>query len=233
MKRCKADFVRMCLFLLATVPAYCQRGMIGVDAGQASDKFGGLSQVNGALINLNGEFTLIQPNKKEGGPSIDIGGEMRLPIDTTNHAKEFAVFGGPAWKAHNLSIGVNAQVRKIILPTANVDNQIIDRATMELFELPVVIKYTFGAAPNRAFVQVQGAPEFSPRWHQPSGSILPNPHLDHGYFVRGSVGYIFGKWYARATYETRYFSFTQDLGNPSGLYNWRSNQITGGVGFAF
>jgi len=62
---------------------------------------------------------------------------------------------------------------------------------------------------------------------------LPNPKFDHGYFVRGSLGYNFGKWYAKATYETRYFKFADNQNNPSGLYNWRTNLITGGLGFVF
>ena len=84
-------------------------------------------------------------------------------------------------------------------------------------------------------VEVQGAPEFGPRFHRPSSTqvILTNPRLDHGYFVRGSLGYTFGKWYAKATYESRYFKFVADPGNPNNLYNWKSNLISGGVGFAF
>ena len=63
--------------------------------------------------------------------------------------------------------------------------------------------------------------------------LPPHPNLDHGYFVRGSAGYNFGKWYAKATYENRYFRFLNNQNNPNGLYNWRSNLISGGVGFVF
>lgn len=235
MKRCKTHLVHVCLFFLAAVPAYCQRGTFGIDVGQTSDKFGALAPVTGLEFNIEGQFTVIKANQKEGGPSIVAGGELRFPTDTSfNHAKEYAVYGGPAFQVGNFSIGVNAQVRKIYLPAATVNNQTLNRDTMELVELPVVIKYTFGPG-KRAFVQAQGEPEFSPRFHRSSASLvpLPSPNLDHGYTLRGSVGYVFGRWYAKGTYETRYFKFGENVGNPSNLYNWRSNLITGGVGVVF
>jgi hypothetical protein len=103
---------------------------------------------------------------------------------------------------------------------------------MELLELPLVLRYNF-LSNKRAWVEVQGAPEFSPRFRRHSSTTLPNPHLDHGYFVQGSVGYKFGMWYTKATYENRYFKFVPDLGNPNNLYNWKSNLISGGIGFSF
>jgi hypothetical protein len=235
MKRCKTHLVRVCLFLLAAVPAYCQRGTIGIDVGQTSDKFGALAPVTGLEFDIDGQVTVIKANQKEGGPSIVAGGEVRIPSDVSfNHAKEYALFVGPSFQVHDLSIGVNAQLRKIYLPTANVDNQLLNRDTMKLFQLPVVIKYAFGPG-KRAFVQAQGEPEFSPHFHRSSafGVALPNPNLDHGYTLRGSAGYTTGKWYVKGTYETRYFKFAENVGNPSNLYNWRSNLITGGVGFVF
>jgi hypothetical protein len=233
MRRCKTHLVQVCLFLLAAVPAYCQRGTFGVDVGQTSDKFGALSAVSGLEADVEGQFTVFPSNPKTGRPAIFAGGEIRLPTDTQNHAKEFAVFGGPNFQFHDLSIGVDAQIRKIYLPPANVDNQVFVRYKLELLEIPVVLKYKFGPA-KRAFVQAEGAPEFAPHYRS-SGSLspLPHPNLDHGYFVRGSAGYNFGKWYAKATYETRYFKFADNQNNPNGLYNWRSNLITGGVGFVF
>ncbi len=119
------------------------------------------------------------------------GGEIRLPSDTSNHAREYAVYGGFAFQARNLTIGVNAQVRKIFLPTATVDNQVFVRDTMELLEIPLVVKYSFGTS-KRAWVEAKGAPEFTPRFRS-GGSllILPNPNFDHGYFVRGTAGYNF------------------------------------------
>jgi hypothetical protein len=114
-----------------------------------------------------------------------------------------------------------------------VDNQFFVRDKMELLELPLFVRYNLGSA-QRAFIQVQGAPEFTPRFRSNGSTLqLPNPNFDHGYFIRGSVGYTFGKWYAKATYETRYFKFLSNPNNPSDLYNWRSNLITGGVGLVF
>ena len=231
MKRCKTHLVRVCVFLLASVPAYCQRGTLGIDIGQTSDKFAALSSVNGLVVGIDGQLTVL---RKQNGPSVVAGGEIRVPNDTGNHAREYALFGGPRFQVRDLSVGFNVQVRKIVLPTANVNNQIFARDSMELLEIPLVLKYNFGPE-KRAFIEVQGAPEFDPRFHRPSSTqvILPNPRLDHGYFVRGSAGYTFGKWYAKATYESRYFKFVPDPGNPSNLYNWKSNLISGGVGFSF
>jgi hypothetical protein len=234
MKRCKTHLVRVCLFLLAAGPAYCQRNTFGIDVGQTSDKFGSLGSVSGLEADIEGQVTVLHSNPKKGTPSIVVGGEIRLPTDTADHAKEFAIFGGPRFKIHNLSLGFNAQIRKIYLPTANVNNQIFVRDKMALFELPLVVRYNFGSA-QRAFIQVEGAPEFTPQFRT-NGSLaqLPNPNFDHGYLIRGSAGYIFGKWYyAKATYETRYFKFLSNSNNPTNLYNWRSDLITGGVGFVF
>ena len=233
MKRCKTHLVRVCLFLLASVPAYCQRGTFGINVGQTSDKFGALSSVSGVEVGIDGQLTIIRGNAKQGSPSVVAGGEIRLPSDSANHAREYAIFGGPRFHARDLSIGFNVQLRKIILPTANVDNQFLNRDSMELLELPLVLKYNFGSA-KRVFIEVQGAPEFGPRFHRTSSTvILPNPNLDHGYFLRGSAGYTFGKWYAKVNYETRYFKFVPNPGNPNNLYNWKSNLVSGGVGFAF
>ena len=81
---------------------------------------------------------------------------------------------------------------------------------------------------------MQGAPEFTPRFKKAGSTLqLPHPNFDHGYFVRGTVGYSLGKWYVKASYESRYFKFLENPNNPTNLYNWRSNVITGGVGFVF
>jgi hypothetical protein len=240
MKRCKPHQLRagiFLLFLLATVPAYCQRGTIDINAGETSDKFDALPTVNGAVIDLNGELTVKKPSAKNGGPSIVAGGEVRVPSDDTNHAKEFAVFGGVAFQVHsNFSIGVNAQIRKLDLPAATVENQVFVRGNLEMLQLPIVIKYNFGPS-HRAFVHIQGEPEFTPRYRAPKSSLtlfsLPHPNFDHGYTLRGSLGYTFGKWYAQGTYETHYLKFIENAGNPSNLYNWKSNMISGGVGLIF
>jgi hypothetical protein len=233
MMRCKTLGVLVCLIALAAVPAYCQRGTFGIDVGQTSDKFGSLPSVSGLVVGIDGQITVLRANKKEGGASIVAGGEIRLPSDTANHAKEFAIFGGPAFQYHDLTIEVHAQIRKIYLPAANVDNQFFVRSKMELVEIPLVVRYKFGPE-KRLFIEAQGAPEFSPRWRS-AGSLapLPNPSFDHGYFVRGSVGYNFGKWYAKASYENRFFKFGANQFNPNNLYNWRTNAIIGGVGVNF
>jgi hypothetical protein len=220
------------LILSAAIPACAQQNTFGIDVGQVSDKFGALSSVTGLDFNINGQVTVLHSKAKEGTPSIVVGGEVRLPTDTNAHAKEFAVYGGPQFQIHNFSFGFSGQVRKIILPTAFVDNQFLPRATMELLEIPVNLRYSFGSS-HRAYIEAKGAPEFTPRFHLPPGSILPKPSFDHGYFVRGTVGYNFGRYYARASYESRYFRFTQTVGNPGGLYNWRSNTISGGIGVTF
>lgn len=238
MKRGKSQHVLtglFLLFLLATIPAYCQRGSIDINGGETSDKFDSLSTVTGAVVDVNGELTVKKPSAKNGGPSIVAGGEVRVPSDSTNHAKEFAVFGGVAFQATpNFSIGVNAQVRKIDLPAANVDNQILVRGNLELLQIPIVLKYKFGPE-KRFFVHVQGEPELTPRYRAPNSVlvVLPKPNFDHAYTIRGSLGYTFGKWYAQGTYQTQYFKFLANPGNPSNLYNWKSTMITGGVGVSF
>jgi hypothetical protein len=240
MKRCQPHLVRtgiFLLFLLATVPAYCQRGTIDINAGETSDKFGALAPVTGADLDINGELTVKKPSAKNGGPSIVAGGEVRVPTDDTNHAKEFAVFGGLSFQVRSsFSIAVHAQVRKLDLPAATVENQVLVRDNLELFQLPIVLKYKFGAA-QHAFIEAQGEPEFTPRYRAPASTstllVLPHPNFDHGYTVRGSVGYTFGKWYAQGTYQTRYFKFAENPNNPTNLYNWKSNMITGGVGLVF
>jgi len=233
MKRLKTHLVRVCLIVLLAVPAWCQRGTLGIDIGQTSDKFDSVSSVNGLIAGIDGQLTVLQSNPKNGRPTLVVGGEIRIPSNTNEHVKEYALFGGPRFQVHDLSIGFNVQVRKIVLPTAFVDNQYFNRYTIELLELPVVLKYNFLTS-KRAFIEVQGAPEFSPKFKRSSSLIvLSHPNFDHGYFVRGSVGYTFGKWYAKANYQTRYFKFDADPQNPNGLYNWKSNQISGGVGFAF
>ncbi len=234
MTRCQKLLTRFGLILLAVVPAYCQRGTIGLDVGQTTDKFADLPSVSGLEFDLEGRLIVLRSNPKTGRPAIAAGGELRFPTDTGNHAREYALFGGPEFQVRNLTIGIHAQVRKIILPTSTVDNQVFARDALELIEIPIMLKYNFGPG-KKAFIQAEGAPEFTPRFKHSSASLvsLPNPNLDHAYFVRGSLGYTFGSWYAKATYENRYFKFIENAGNPSNLYNWKSNLISGGVGFVF
>jgi hypothetical protein len=235
MEPCKSIFIRsglFFLFLLAAIPAFSQRGTLGIDAGVTSDKFGAEPQASAADLGLNAQFNLLKA--KDGGPNIVLGAELRAPADTSDHAIEYAVFGGPMFPWGNLAVGFHVGIRKIDMPHAAVDGTILDRFNMELLETPVVIKYKFGSD-KRAFIEAQGAPEFTPRFkaHTPSLVGVLHPNFDHGYTVRGSLGYNFGKWYVKGTYETRYFKFQANANNPVGIYNWRSNNITGGVGLNF
>jgi len=237
MKPCKADMVRIgviLLFLLATVPAYCQRGTLGVDVGQISDHFDGFSPVTAGLVDVDGELTVKGASAKNGGPSIVAGGEIRFPTDTNNHAKEYAVYGGLMFGSHNFSFGVDAQVRRIYMPPAVVDDQVFNRDRLELFQLPLVLRYKFGPS-KHAFFEARGEPEFKPHYLTNASTVnLPSPGFDHGYTLKGSVGYKFGQWYyVKGSYETRYFKFASTAGNPNNLYNWKSNVISGGVGLTF
>jgi hypothetical protein len=234
MKHCKMQLVRVCFLFLAALPAYCQRGNIGIDVGNTSDKFGAQSSVSGLIFAVDGQATIFDANPKNGRPSILIGGEVRVPTDTQNHSKEYAVFGGLRFPVHqNFLIGFDAGVRKIYLPPANIDNQFFVRDKLEFLEIPFVVRYKFGPE-KRVFVEAKGAPEFSPHFREAGALLqLPHPNWDHGYFVRGTVGYILGNWYVKASYETRYFKFAENQNNPNQLYNWRSDQVMGGVGFSF
>ena len=234
MKLCKMHLVAVCWFFLMVVPAYAQRVNFGVDVGETSDKFGGLAAVTGLELDIDGQVTILKNNEKTGRPAIVAGGEIRLPSDTSNHAREYALFGGPAFPYHNFVFSLHAQIHQLDLPVAYVDNQYFARDRFRLLELPVVIRYNF-ASGKRAFVEAQGAPEFTPHYHNSPLNLapLPNPNFDHGYFIRGSAGYNFKWWYVKATYETRYFRFLANPNNPNGLYNWRTNLATGGVGFVF
>jgi len=238
MTRCKAHLLLtgiFLLFLLATVPGYGQRGTLDLNAGETSDKFAALPTVNSAVIDINGEVAVKKPSAKIGGPSIVAGGEIRFPSDSTNHAKEFAAFGGLAFQVtSNFSIAVHGQVRKIDLPVATINNQIVVRDNLELLQIPIVLKYNFGPE-KRVFVHVQGEPEFTPHYRASKATLisLPHPNFDYGYTIRGSVGYNFGQWYVQGTYQTSYFKFIENGGNPSNLYNWKSNMITAGVGVNF
>jgi hypothetical protein len=234
MKLCKTHLAVVCLFFLAVVPVYGQRGSLAVDVGESADKFGDLPQVTGLELDIDGQLAVLKGNEKTGRPAIIAGGEIRLPDDTSNHAREYAIFGGPAFPYRNFVFSLHAQIHQLDLPVAFVDDQYFARDRFRLLEIPVVIRYKF-AGDKRAFVEVQGAPEFTPHFHNSPLNLapLPNPNFDHGYFIRGSAGYNFKWWYAKVTYETRYFKFLDNPNNPNGLYNWKTNLATGGVGFIF
>jgi len=240
MKLCQKLTARLCLLFLAVLfltklPAHAQRVTLGFDAGETTDRFGALPRATTPELGFDGEWLIRQGNHKEGMFDLVTGGEIRLPADTAAHAPEFAAYAGPIWWAgSHFSIGFHAQVRKVYLPTSEINGVFFARNRMLLLELPAVLQYRFGGG-LRAFVQAQIAPEFAPHYYSPSTGPtgFPNPQLDHGYFFRGSAGYNFGKWYAKATYENRFFKFSNEVGNYENLYNWRTDLASVGVGVRF
>ena len=233
---CKRHIVLVLFsFLLAVSLAHAQRAAVGIDVGETKDKFGGLTAETTALTGVNGDFIVLKGNQKEGNPSLVAGAEIRFPVDTGSHATEFAAYVGPMFHfGKHFSAGFHVQVRKILTPPSTVNNQVFARYSMMLLESPAVFEYKFSTAPRHAYLQAEISPEFTPRYKAPtSGSGYPHPILEHGYYIRGTAGYVVGKWYARATYETRYFHFSPSLGNPSGLANWRTDAVTGGIGIVF
>jgi len=240
MKLCKTRMVRIFLLLpaaiilLAVLPAVAQRGTLGVDVGETSDRFSNLPRYTDPAGDVNGEVAVLHSAKGDW-PDVLVGGEIRFPSDTNHHASELAIYGGLGFHATpSLSIGFHVQIRKIYVPSSVIDNQTFIRNNMELLETPVFVQYKFGPE-KHVFVRAEGAPEFHPRFRTSSNgpSPLPNPDLDHAYFVKGTVGYSFGKWYAKASYDTRYFKFASGLANPNGYNNWRSDFATVGVGLNF
>jgi len=234
----KASLVRgglsLLIILMAAIPAFSQRGTLGIDLGETIDQFGALPSTTSGAVGANAQFTLIRANK-DGLPNIVVGAEVFAPVDTSTHAPELAVFGGPHFPiGKNFEAGFNVGIRKIYLPSSLVEGAFFDRYDLELLQAPIVLKYKFGPA-RRAFIQVQGEPEFTPHFKSSKVSLagVVHPSFDYGYTVRGSVGYNFGKWYAKATCQSRYFKFIPNQFNPLGLYNWKSNSLTGGVGLNF
>lgn len=242
MKLCKMQ-IAACLFLLAlflfTLPAYAQdpqgRGHLGIDVGEVSDRFGNLTRYTDPAGDVNGEVVVLRSTSKENWPDVIAGGDIRFDSNTNNHATEFAFYGGLQFHAtSSFAVGFHVQLHKIYTPVSTIDNQTFNRYNLELLELPLFGEYKFGPG-KKVFIRAEGAPEFRPRFKISSKGTpaLPNPDFDHGYFLRGSLGYNFGKWYLRGGYETRYFKFTNNLGNPGGLNNWRTDLVTGGVGLSF
>lgn len=235
MKLCKLQMVCVSFLFLAAVPAFSQRGTLGLSGGETTDKFGPLPSQTTPEADIDGQVIVLKGNAKNDTPSLVGGGEIDLPEDTSAHASEFAGFAGPEWDfPHHLTIGFHVQARKLYLPSSTFNNQVFGRDNLLFLELPLVAKYKFGPG-NKAFVQFQGAWEFSPKYSGKAQleSPYPNPSFDHGYMLRGSAGYVFGKWYAKAQYETRYLKWGQNISNPFNLYNWRKDEFTLGVGLAF
>ena len=211
------------------------RIILGLDAGETSDKFGGLARTTTPEVGVEGKLAILERASKEGDPNIVAGGEILAPGDTSSHAPEFALFGGPEFYfGPHMTFGIHLQLRKLYTPSSEEPNNLFfSRYKMTLFELPVVANFKFGPH-NRVLLQVQGTPEFQPHYTNPTQTpSTPHPNLDHGYAFRGSLGYSFGRWYAKATYGTRYLKFMTNTNNPLQLYNWRTDQIFGSVGLRF
>jgi hypothetical protein len=235
MKLGKTHLVYVGLFFLASISAYGQRGTIGLDFGETSDKSGGAAALTGAAGDLEGEVAVLQGGGKQNRPSVVAGGEIRFPVNSNQHANEFAIYGGPMFRfGGRFSAGFHAQIRKIEVPPAPLNGVTFDRLNFKLLELPFVAQYRFSAAPRHAFLRAEISPEFTPHYKATAPNYpLPNPSFDHGYDIRGIAGYVFGKWYVKATYETRYLKFEPTLGNPNQIYNWKTNVVMGGAGFVF
>jgi hypothetical protein len=234
-------FLFLSALFLSVLPVLAQeqeqpsRGNLGIDVGEVSDRFGNQPRFTDPVGDVNGEFIVLRGSEKEGWPNVLAGGDLRFPTNTQNHATEFAFFGGLGFKVtDSFTVGFHVGVRKIYVPPSSIDDQTFNRDNMELLDLPLFGEYKFGPG-KRIFVRAEGEPEFHPRFKTSKrGPIpLPTPSLDHGYDLRGSVGYNFGKWYAKGSYETRYFKFADNLGNPGGINNWRSDFATVGVGLNF
>jgi hypothetical protein len=244
----KTWIISICFFLLLAFSAYAQqpapapelppeesRGYLGVDFGAIRDHFGPLPAATTGVGEINGEYAIYQGEARQQSPDIYLGGQVRLPTGTAQHANEFAGFVGPMFHfTDRFMAGFHVQVRRIDLPNSVYDNQTFIRNNMLLLELPLVLNYKFGADKNY-FVEAQIVPEFHPHFSKSSSGPSPYPHpsLDHGYTLRGIVGRNFGSWYVRGAYETRFFKFSPTLGNPYNLYSWRSDTATVGVGLSF
>lgn len=234
-RACRVSFAAFLLSFLIAVPSQAQRANFSLDAGEAADRFGGGTRSTDVVGVLDGEVIFYKSPDRDRGADVVVGGELRFPKDTNNHASEQAIYAGPAFHfGKNLSAGVHIQFRRIVLPPEFGVGQVFNRDHMELIELPPFIQYNFLSS-RRAFLRAEGGVEFSPRFHNsPAGAEpFPHPQLEHGYMVRATLGYSFGKWYVKATGQTRYFKFNPNIGNPDQLYNWRSDFVTGGVGITF
>jgi hypothetical protein len=244
----KACSLLVCLLFGAAFSAYAQqpaplpqlepeeqRGNLGIDFGVITDHFGVTPSATTAVAIISGQGAIYQGNQKAQSPNIVIGGEVVLPTGTAEHANEFAGFAGPMFHfTDRFTAGFHVQVRKIDQPNGTLNGQTFIRNNMLLLELPLVLNYKF-LADKKAFVEAQVSPEFSPHFSNSSSGPSPYPHpsLDHGYYLRGIIGYNFEKFYLRGTYETRYFKFSPGLGNPEFINNWKTNYATVGVGFTF
>ena len=210
MKLCKSILVRLGLISPISpghVPAYGQRGTLDIDAGEVTDKFGAQPQVTAADFGLNGQVTLIQATK-DGGPSIVAGGELRVPPTPPPmpaSTPSSAVRSSP-WQFFHRRQRPGPQDSSCptltwMEPswTATTWNCSNSPSSSDTNSVPT------SALSSRPTASPNSLPTTNRLPCQPVG--VPHPNFDYGYTVRGSVGYNFGKWYVKGTYETRYFKF--------------------------
>lgn len=242
---CSRVFLQMSVLLFAalafSIPARAQRGYIAANVGASADRFGGQPRETGAVGAIDGEVIAWKTSDLTHGVDIVGGGELRWPEDASNHASEQSVYGGFAFHfGRHLTAGVHIQIHRLVPPPSYASGPVtnggvvFNRDHMDLFETPIFLQYKFGPS-NRAFARVEGTPEFSPRFHNSPNGAPPfdHPNLDHGYAVRGILGYNFGRWFVKGTYQTRYFRFETNANNPDEVYNWRTDFVTGGIGLNF
>jgi len=71
MQPCKSILIRtglIFLSLLVTIPAFSQRGTLGIDAGVTTDKYGDQPQTSAPDFGIDGKFNLLKA--KDGGPKV-------------------------------------------------------------------------------------------------------------------------------------------------------------------
>ncbi len=75
MMRWQTPMVAVCFLFMAAVPAFCQRGMLGINFGQTSDRFGTLSRNSSAEAVVDGEMIVLQSPDKDHGADVVAGTE--------------------------------------------------------------------------------------------------------------------------------------------------------------
>ena len=202
MKPCKADLVRIgvcLLFLSAVVPAFAQRGNLGVDVGASLRP---VRQHPFRLQRLSRRERRIRHHKtlhqERILPASSPAANPR-PLRHQQSRQGIRRLRRPALRSSRLHHRRRRSgPQNLYSPPPSSDNQILNRDRIELLQIPLVLKYKFGPA-KRAFISAQGEPEFTPHYKTISSASvsLPDPGFDHGYTLRGTVGYNFGKWYVQ------------------------------------
>ena len=138
MKRCKTHLVRVCVIVLAAVPAYCQRGTFGIDIGQTSDKFDALSSVSGLEVDVDGQITVLKSNRNRVAPASWPGARSACRPIPEIMPRSTPSLEDLVFQFRELSIGVERSGPQDRSSHARPSIQVFARDTMELLELPVV-----------------------------------------------------------------------------------------------